>query len=212
IWPGGERPNASSLNPAPGQRVVNAVTVQLAADQTFQLFNNRGNVNVFVDVNGYYENHNHDDRYALRSEVQDLLQGPPIRSTVRYQSAESEVAATVSTMTKMRNLGVFTSSGGVVRVEWSSNVWALGTPSRFCNIGIRIDGEASTPVGAFGLNGTEATVYGADTSSAVNTLDIFTELPAGNHQLELYYRTNDAACVENFGGFTRTIHITETTS
>ncbi|MFK7917364.1 MAG: hypothetical protein AB8G14_04750 [Ilumatobacter sp.] len=69
IWPDGERPTASSLNPSPGGLVFNAVTVELAGDQTFQVFNNRGSVNVFVDVNGYYENHNHDDRYDTKAQV-----------------------------------------------------------------------------------------------------------------------------------------------
>jgi hypothetical protein len=63
IWPEGPRPLASALNPTPGQRVFNAVTTELAAGQTFQIYNNRGDVDVFVDINGYYENHNHDDLY-----------------------------------------------------------------------------------------------------------------------------------------------------
>ncbi|MFK7918149.1 MAG: hypothetical protein AB8G14_08745, partial [Ilumatobacter sp.] len=69
IWPDGERPTASSLNPSPGGLVFNAVTTELSADQTFNIYNNRGNVNVFIDVNGYYENHNHDDRYYTQTEV-----------------------------------------------------------------------------------------------------------------------------------------------
>jgi len=69
IWPDGVRPDASALNPAPGQRVFNAVTTELAADQTFQIYNNRGDVDVFVDINGYYENHNHDDRYYTQDQV-----------------------------------------------------------------------------------------------------------------------------------------------
>jgi hypothetical protein len=69
VWPDGTRPTGSSLNPAPGQRVFNAVTTQLSAGQTFQIFNNRGNVDVFVDVNGYYENHNHDDLYYTQDQI-----------------------------------------------------------------------------------------------------------------------------------------------
>ena len=69
IWPDGTQPTASALNPAPGQRVFNAVTTELAADQTFRIFNNRGNVDVFVDINGYYENHNHDDLYPTKAAV-----------------------------------------------------------------------------------------------------------------------------------------------
>lgn len=55
IWPGGDLPKASSLNPAPGQPPVpNAVTTPLSSDGTFAIFNNGGSVDVIVDVNGYY--------------------------------------------------------------------------------------------------------------------------------------------------------------
>ena len=67
IWPDGDRPTASTLNPEPGTRVFNAVTTELAADQTFQIYNNRGDVDVFVDINGYYDNHNHDDLYPQKT-------------------------------------------------------------------------------------------------------------------------------------------------
>lgn len=70
IWSGGDRPNSSSLNPAPGEPPTpNAVTVDLAADQTFQIYNNVGSLNLLVDVIGYYENHNHDDLYYTETEV-----------------------------------------------------------------------------------------------------------------------------------------------
>ena len=73
IWPGGERPESSALNPAPGQRVFNAVTTELSATRTFDVYNNRGSTDVFVDVNGYYENHDHDDRYYTEPEVDAVL-------------------------------------------------------------------------------------------------------------------------------------------
>ena len=73
IWSEGPRPDVSALNPAPGQRVFNAVTTELNANQTFQIYNNRGNVDVFVDVNGYYEHHNHDDRYYTETETDAAL-------------------------------------------------------------------------------------------------------------------------------------------
>lgn len=83
-WPGGPRPNASSLNPAPGQPPTpNAVTTDLAVDGTFQMFNLQGNVHVVVDLVGIYQDHDHDDRYYTRTQVdaavtdaQDALTGP----------------------------------------------------------------------------------------------------------------------------------------
>lgn len=75
IWAGGDRPNASSLNPSPGAPPTpNAVTVDLSIDQEFEIYNDAGNVNIIADVTGYYENHNHDDRYALRTEVDDATE------------------------------------------------------------------------------------------------------------------------------------------
>ncbi len=73
IWSDGQRPTASALNPEPGTRVFNAVTTEVTATQTFQIYNNRGNVDVFVDINGYYDNHNHDDRYYTETEVENLV-------------------------------------------------------------------------------------------------------------------------------------------
>lgn len=53
VWPSGERPNASSLNPEPGAKAFNAVTVPLDSGD-FNLFNKAGVVDLIVDVNGYY--------------------------------------------------------------------------------------------------------------------------------------------------------------
>jgi hypothetical protein len=57
-------PNASNLNWSAGQAPTpNAVTVDLSADGKVNVFNERGTVNVIIDIVGYYEDHNHDDRY-----------------------------------------------------------------------------------------------------------------------------------------------------
>ncbi len=55
IWPGGERPVASSLNPVPGQPPIpNAVVTTLSGAGSFEVYNLNGTVNVIIDVNGYY--------------------------------------------------------------------------------------------------------------------------------------------------------------
>jgi hypothetical protein len=71
IWAtGAARPNASHLNPSPGQPPTpNAVTTDLSAGGQFSVYNAIGTVNVLVDVIGYYEDHNHDDRYYTRAQV-----------------------------------------------------------------------------------------------------------------------------------------------
>ena len=55
LWPSGTRPTASSLNPAPGQPPTpNAVTTNLSATGSFNVYNKAGTVDVIIDVNGYY--------------------------------------------------------------------------------------------------------------------------------------------------------------
>jgi hypothetical protein len=58
-------PNASNLNWSAGQAPTpNAVTVDLSTDGKVKVFNERGTVNVIIDIVGYYEDHDHDDRYV----------------------------------------------------------------------------------------------------------------------------------------------------
>ncbi len=63
FWGDGPNPGTSNLNPAPAAPTPNSVNTPISPTGTFNIFNNRGDVNVIVDVNGYYANHNHDDRY-----------------------------------------------------------------------------------------------------------------------------------------------------
>jgi hypothetical protein len=54
------RPTTASLNPTPGEPPTpNAVTINLPAAGTFNLYNHAGSVNVIIDVVGYYDNHTH---------------------------------------------------------------------------------------------------------------------------------------------------------
>lgn len=54
IWPSGELPNASSLNPDVGQPPApNAVTTKLSDSGSFQVYNDVGSVDLIIDINGY---------------------------------------------------------------------------------------------------------------------------------------------------------------
>ena len=68
---GAATPTASNLNPAPGEPPTpNAVAVSLdAATGRFNVFNRFGAVDVVIDVQGYYTDHEHDDRYYPRAEA-----------------------------------------------------------------------------------------------------------------------------------------------
>ncbi len=57
VWPAGQaRPTASSLNWTAGEVIPNAVTVELGASGAISVFNPGGNVDVIIDVAGYYQN------------------------------------------------------------------------------------------------------------------------------------------------------------
>jgi hypothetical protein len=67
------QPDASNLNPVPGSPPTpNAVTTELNGDGEFSIYNLQGNVNVIADINGYYVDHHHDDRYYTKAESDDL--------------------------------------------------------------------------------------------------------------------------------------------
>jgi YVTN family beta-propeller protein len=82
IWPADQpQPNASSLNYSAGQAPFpNAVTVTLSGDGKIKVANKNGSVHVIVDIAGYYEDHNHDDRYDTKAQVDAKIAanpGPP---------------------------------------------------------------------------------------------------------------------------------------
>ena len=56
VWPtGAAQPTASNLNWVPGEVIPNAVTVKLGTGGKVSVFNNSGNVDVIIDVAGYYD-------------------------------------------------------------------------------------------------------------------------------------------------------------
>jgi hypothetical protein len=74
VWAAGEtRPEASSMNPVPGAPAVpNGVISALNSDGEFSVYNLAGNVHVIADINGYYVQHDHDDRYYTKNQVDQI--------------------------------------------------------------------------------------------------------------------------------------------
>ena len=71
LWPAdASQPLASNLNwRANDGPTPNKVDVKLGADGRVNIYNNSGTVDVIADVVGYYADHNHDDRYYTKAQV-----------------------------------------------------------------------------------------------------------------------------------------------
>ncbi len=118
IWGDGTRPTASSLNPTPGQPPTpNAVTTDVTDSVgQFKIFNLQGSVHVLADVVGYYADHDHDDRYYSRDEID---QRSPRVNTITVGSAAFTPIDTGSTVIKSTGTGgayVFDGPGSVDRL------------------------------------------------------------------------------------------------
>lgn len=111
------QPTASSLNPTPGQPPApNAVTTNLNAAGEFDIFNLAGNVHVLSDINGYYVDHAHDDRYYTEDEIDAVL---PFAVTGERTAFEQ----ITDSLEPMVTVQVTAPSAGQVTVNSAANVF-----------------------------------------------------------------------------------------
>ena len=147
IWATGEtQPTASSLNPTPGQPPApNAVTTELSPGGEFDIFNLAGNVHVLADINGYYVDHHHDDRYYTEDEIDAVL---PFAVGADTGAAASQVILT-TTYVAVLTVDVTAASDGQVTVSSSANVFHDTANG---DVACLIQRSTDTPPGAFGTN------------------------------------------------------------
>ena len=109
LWPAGEtQPTTSNLNPTPGQPPTpNAVNVGLSATGEFSVFNRFGTVAVIIDVVGVYDDHNHDDRYYSKAEID------AIKPIAAFDGGELSVDLTAAD-TVYRSVTIDAPSDGVI--------------------------------------------------------------------------------------------------
>ena len=83
IWPSdAPQPLASNLNwRANDGATPNKVDVKLGADGRINMFNAAGSVDVIGDIVGYYADHNHDDRYYTKAEVDAAVQAAVVQAS-----------------------------------------------------------------------------------------------------------------------------------
>jgi hypothetical protein len=64
VWPSDVgRPNASNLNFPAGVVMPNQVTTKIGSDGGVKFYTTAASTELIADIAGYYEDHNHDDRY-----------------------------------------------------------------------------------------------------------------------------------------------------
>ncbi len=99
IWGSGSQPVVSSLNPQPGQPPTpNAVTTGLTSGGAINVYNEAGNVDVIVDIAGYYTDHNHDDTYYTKTEVDGKTHWASVNSSGAIERSSSGVTSTYAGM------------------------------------------------------------------------------------------------------------------
>ncbi len=99
IWPAdATRPLASSLNALPGEPPTpNGVATELSPTGEFSVYNLAGTVDIVIDINGYYIDHDHDDRYYTEDEIDASMpafgfiaaDGTPSENTVGVDSVDA---------------------------------------------------------------------------------------------------------------------------
>ncbi len=115
LYPTGvDRPTVSHLNPAPDQPPTpNAVTVALNPAGRFDVLNRFGEVDVIVDVAGYYTDHHHDDRYYTKDEtdaaIDTAIDGLPDAPAAvdAYTKAQTDAAIEAATTGKANTADVY---------------------------------------------------------------------------------------------------------
>ena len=134
VWAAGEsQPSASSMNPIPGSPATpNGVIAALNSDGEFSTFNLAGSVHVFADINGYYVDHDHDDRYYTQDQVDanfahtnDVYTKDDLQTILPFANSASTTDQILLTDTfqTVVSVTVQASVGGQVIINSATNVF-----------------------------------------------------------------------------------------
>lgn len=120
FWGDGPLPLAASLNPSPSQPPLpNAVTTDLSPSGTFKVYNDRGTVDVVIDVNGYYTAAS---LTGLQGQVDSLaadlarLQSTLDGTNASVAALDADVASTKATVTAL-DAGLTSTNASVAALD-----------------------------------------------------------------------------------------------
>ena len=129
VYPGdaASRPLASNLNwTAASSPTPNQVTVLLGATLgNIKFYNNAGSVNVLADIVGYYEDHNHDDAYYTKAQVDSMLTAAKAQVDSSLAAASDDAWAFV-----ISNGGLHASSGNLTVTHPATGVYCVVVSKR----------------------------------------------------------------------------------
>jgi hypothetical protein len=92
VWPSDVgKPNASNLNFPAGVVIPNQVTTKIGGDGGVKFYTTAASTDLIADIAGYYEDHNHDDRY--------LTSIPPTAATTTTSAAATTTTVATTTTT-----------------------------------------------------------------------------------------------------------------
>lgn len=198
VYPGDvvDRPTTSNLNwTATSSPTPNQVTVLLgAALGDIKFYNNSGSVNLLADIVGYYEDHNHDDAYYTKAQVDARLAAKPVAGF----GQRSEVALYPPGTIEVANLA---GAGGSGALE-------VTVPSRLVVTGaVTIGNQAST--GAFSVMSCQLQIDGGSGFAAIGLPQGSESIGNSNHD-EAYNLALTAAVDRPAGTYDTRIVCTDT--
>jgi hypothetical protein len=161
------RPVTSNLNWVAGAPPTpNKVDVKLSATGAIKVFNAAGRVDLIIDVAGYYVDHNHDDRYYTKSQIDTKL-GPTAHSL--SFDGFGAVDATLSAATFLK-----TASGCTILGATKSAFVSLNLPVGAVITGVLVRAWDTSPD-----SNLAATLYKHTTSTVVPASSVVSSTGSG---------------------------------
>ena len=203
----GTLPATSTLNTSPGNIAFNSATVKLSATGTICLFNNAGTVDIIVDVTAVQYDHNHDDRYYTKTEINTALQAT---GTLKLDATDFRLAS--GTPVWVSGMGNWTSSLELSPFDAVADcvVAPIDLPNGASITEVRlfvnestadpIDMNAQLERSKFGVNG-QGAVIGTRTNDHANTTrgtdDSFSIPAAVGHIVDASFDYSLEVCLGN---------------
>ncbi|MDV5145393.1 S1 family peptidase [Streptomyces sp. SBC-4] len=166
------RPTSSAINYAAGQIIPNLITAPVNADGTVYLWSNNRELDVVVDVQGYYSPQSA-NRFTARTPVRLLDTRSPVKTLAPYSSIDVQVAGQngvpANATAAVLNLTVTGPAMAGNLIAYPAGTTRPSTSNVNFTAGQTISNQAIVPIGADG----KVTVYNHNGGKADVIVDFF---------------------------------------